>query len=90
MRRTDATDADGDNGSDNGGPEVAEPAPSEPAEPTPPAKESADAAPPEPNSSQGAILCPCCGSGMDLEKRIGPNSALYRCTGCNMSETRLD
>ncbi|MDE0090783.1 MAG: hypothetical protein OXP12_05465 [Thaumarchaeota archaeon] len=94
VRRTDDTDAGGDNGgdngSDNGSPEMAESAPSEPADPPPPAKDAADAAPSEPDSPRGAILCPCCGSGMDLEKRIGSNSALYRCAGCNMSETRLD
>ena len=101
VRRTDAADGAGDSASgdsasgdsasgDSASPAMAEPAPSDTAEPPPPAKEAANSAPSESNSSQGAILCPCCGSGMDLEKRIGSNSALYRCAGCNMSETRLD
>lgn len=83
-------DSDGDSGAgDNAGPEVAEPAPSDTTEP-PSSTNAADPAPPESDSSRGAVLCPCCGSGMDLEKRIGSGSALYRCAGCNMSETRLD
>lgn len=95
VRRTDATGAGGDNGDggdtgDNGGPAVAEPAPSDTAEPPTLTEEATTPAPSESNSSRDAISCPCCGSGMDLEKRIGSNSALYRCSGCNMSETRLD
>ena len=98
VRRTDAPDAAGDSASDDAGenaagdntsPEMAEPAPSGGAEPPPPTK-PANPAPSEPSPSRDAILCPCCGSGMHLEKRIGPGSALYRCAGCNMSETRLD
>lgn len=99
VRRTGAADAAGDDtgddtgenaAGDNTGPEMAGPAPPGGAEPPPPAKEAANPAPSELDSPRGAILCPCCGSGMDLEKRIGPGSALYRCAGCNMSETRLD
>lgn len=103
VRRTDAADAAGDGAAggsasddagenaagDNTGPEMAEPAPSGGAEPPPPTT-AANPAPSEPSPPRDAILCPCCGSGMDLEKRIGPGSALYRCAGCNMSETRLD
>lgn len=98
VRRTDAADAAGDSASDdagedtaggNTGPAAAEPARSGGAEPPPPTK-AANPAPSEPSPPRDAILCPCCGSGMDLEKRIGSGSALYRCAGCNMSETRLD
>lgn len=98
VRRTDAADAAGGIASDdagenaagdNTGPATAEPAPSGGAEPPPPTK-AANPAPSEPNPPRDAISCPCCGSGMALEKRIGPGSALYRCAGCNMSETRLN
>ena len=92
VRRADVGDGDGDGdggAGDDAGPDVGEPAPSDTTAP-PPSTKAADPAPPESNSSRGAILCPCCGSGMDLEKRIGSGSALYRCAGCNMSETRLD
>ena len=35
------------------------------------------------------IACPCCGSDMNLENKVGENSVLYRCADCSMSETRL-
>jgi len=49
----------------------------------------------EPRGGSATITCPCCGSGMDLEKRAGSDAAtakssLYRCSGCGMSETRID
>lgn len=36
------------------------------------------------------IPCPCCGSAMLYEKNVGEDSALYRCKGCGMSDTRLE
>ena len=41
------------------------------------------------NSVQQNIACPCCGCDMKMEKTIGKNSMLYRCSSCNMSETRV-
>lgn len=41
------------------------------------------------NSVQQNIACPCCGYDMKMEKTIGKNSMLYRCSSCNMSETRV-
>jgi len=33
--------------------------------------------------------CPCCGSEMKSEKVLG-KSTLYRCTGCGISDTKLN
>ena len=44
---------------------------------------------PEPNVNSDKIICACCGSEMNLEKII-KKSNLYRCTGCGLSDTRLN
>ena len=33
--------------------------------------------------------CPCCGSEMKSEKNLG-KSTLYRCSGCGISDTKLN
>ena len=35
------------------------------------------------------IQCPCCGKEMKAEKKLA-KSTLYRCSSCNLSDTRLD
>ena len=44
---------------------------------------------PEPDVNSDKIICACCGSEMNLEKII-KKSNLYRCTGCGLSDTRLN
>jgi len=43
----------------------------------------------EPSSEQEKFSCPCCGSEMKPEKILG-KSTLYRCTGCGISDTKLN
>ena len=41
------------------------------------------------NGNPEKIVCACCGSEMNLEKTL-EKSNLYRCTGCGLSDTRLN
>ena len=43
----------------------------------------------EPNLESQKFSCPCCGSEMKSEK-ILEKSTLYRCTGCGISDTKLN
>ena len=43
----------------------------------------------DPDIVSDKITCACCGSEMNLEKTLG-KSNLYRCTGCGLSDTRLN
>ena len=43
----------------------------------------------EPAVDSDNIICACCGSKMNLEKTL-EKSNLYRCTGCGLSDTRLN
>lgn len=52
--------------------------------PPPPTQQQQQQQPP----AKVEIACPCCGSDMTKERDIGKRSALYRCTGCGMSDTR--
>jgi hypothetical protein len=41
------------------------------------------------NSQEGKISCPCCGSGMKIDKVL-ENTTILKCTGCGLSDTRLN
>ncbi len=43
----------------------------------------------EPGLDSKKLSCPCCGAQMKPEKTL-EKSTLFRCTGCGMSDTRLD
>ena len=43
----------------------------------------------DPDVISDKITCACCGSEMNLEKTL-EKSNLYRCTGCGLSDTRLN
>jgi len=43
----------------------------------------------EPSLEPKKFSCPCCGSEMKSEKNLG-KSTLYRCTGCGISDTKLN
>ncbi len=43
----------------------------------------------DPDVVSDKITCACCGSEMNLEKTL-EKSNLYRCTGCGLSDTRLN
>ena len=43
----------------------------------------------ESSLEQKKFSCPCCGSEMKSEKILG-KSTLYRCTGCGISDTKLN
>ncbi len=43
----------------------------------------------EPSLESQKFSCPCCGSEMKSEK-ILEKSTLYRCTGCGISDTKLN
>lgn len=43
----------------------------------------------EPNSEPEKISCLCCGSEMKSEQVL-EKSTIFRCTGCGLSDTRLD
>ncbi len=43
----------------------------------------------EPSLENKKFSCPCCGSEMKPEKVLG-KSTLYRCTGCGISDTKLN
>ncbi len=43
----------------------------------------------EPNKKSQKIPCLCCGSEMRVEKTL-EKSTLYRCTGCGLSDTKLN
>ena len=43
----------------------------------------------EHNVNSEKIICTCCGSEMNLEKTL-KKSSLYSCTGCGLSDTRLN
>ena len=43
----------------------------------------------EPDVHSDKIICACCGSEMNLEKTL-EKSNFYRCTGCGLSDTRLN
>lgn len=43
----------------------------------------------EPSLESKKFSCPCCGSEMKSEKTLG-KSTLYRCTGCGISDTKLN
>jgi hypothetical protein len=41
------------------------------------------------NSDEEKIICLCCGAEMKKEKNL-KTSSLYRCTGCGLSDTKLN
>ena len=43
----------------------------------------------EPNTEPEKFSCPCCGSEMKPEQLL-EKSTVYRCTGCGMSDTKLN
>jgi len=43
----------------------------------------------EPSLESEKFSCPCCGAEMKSEKILG-KSTLYRCTGCGISDTKLN
>ena len=43
-----------------------------------------------PGAPAGAAKCACCGADMTLERELRRGCGLYRCSGCGISDTRLE
>ena len=41
------------------------------------------------DSENKIISCPCCGNRMDIDKVL-ENTTILRCSGCGMSDTRIN